>query len=84
MADPTSYGVVDFDENGSALSLKKNRPLVKLRVQDFISTTNSFRFFARSSALARGELEIPTLTTTKRRSPRRVLGRGTAWLDTRA
>ncbi|GAB2888638.1 glucose-1-phosphate thymidylyltransferase RfbA [Nocardioides pacificus] len=88
VADPTSYGVVDFDEEGVALSLeeKPSEPRSNYAVPGLYFYANDVIGYARDlQPSARGELEITDLNRIYLEAGRlqvQVLPRGTAWLDT--
>lgn len=88
VADPTSYGVVEFAPDGRVLSLKEKPahpksnyaiPGIYFYDQDVVALSRTLK------PSRRGELEITDLNRLYLEAGKlhvEVLGRGTAWLDT--
>jgi glucose-1-phosphate thymidylyltransferase len=88
VADPTSYGVVEFDAAGQAISLeeKPTSPKSNFAVPGLYFYSSDVVPIARQlKPSPRGELEITDLNRVYLEQGRlrvQKLGRGTAWLDT--
>jgi len=88
VANPSDYGVVEFDSDGVVLTIeeKPQQPKSHFAVPGLYFYDNSVVDVAKSiTPSARGELEITAVNEFYRRAGNltvSVLERGTAWLDT--
>ena len=86
--DPERYGVVDFDNNGKALSIeeKPDKPKSNYVVTGLYFYPNDVvKKVAEIAPSDRGELEITTVNQmylSEERLTVELMGRGFAWLDT--
>ncbi|HMA97030.1 MAG TPA: glucose-1-phosphate thymidylyltransferase RfbA [Polyangiaceae bacterium] len=86
--DPERYGVVELDERGDIVAIEEKPKHAKSNIAVaglYMYDNEVVNIASTTKPSARGELEITDVNNhyvRRKRAALRVLGRGTAWLDT--